>query len=63
MTAIVILNIVFAAFVVVGILGLLGWGIAKDRQMGLTFAARKSATVTAHPRASRTAARPTSLAA
>jgi hypothetical protein len=31
MTAIIILNIVFIAFVVVGILALLGWGIASDR--------------------------------
>lgn len=63
MTAIVILNIVFAAFVVVGILGLLTWGIAKDKQMGLAFAGRKSATVTTHPRSGSVTARPTSLAA
>jgi hypothetical protein len=33
MTAVVILNIVFAVFVVGGILMLLGYGIAKDRTM------------------------------
>jgi hypothetical protein len=32
-TAIIILNIVFIAFVVVGILALLGWGIASDRTL------------------------------
>ena len=31
MAIIILLNIIFAAFVVVGILALLGWGIASDR--------------------------------
>lgn len=31
MTAIVIVNIVFSAFVVIGILGLMAWGIVSDR--------------------------------
>ena len=31
MTAILILNILFATLVVVGILALLGWGIASER--------------------------------
>jgi len=33
MLGIVILNVVFCAFVIVGILGLLAWGIVSDRTM------------------------------
>ena len=36
MAIIIILNVVFAALVVGGILTLLGWGIAADRRRHLT---------------------------
>jgi hypothetical protein len=43
MAAIVILNIVFAAFVVVGVVSLLSWGIARNRTMADALSARAHA--------------------
>ncbi len=51
MTAIVILNILFAAFVVLGIVAILSWGIARNRSMADALAARAHAYARArqHP--------------
>ncbi len=43
MTAIIILNAVFSVFVVVGILALLGWGIATDRVSAARLTRRRRA--------------------
>lgn len=43
MTAITILNILVSAFVVVGILALMGWGIATDRITAGRLQARRRA--------------------
>jgi hypothetical protein len=45
MTAVIILNVVFCAFVVVGILALLGWGILTDRATAVTGYSRRRRTV------------------
>lgn len=47
MTAIVILNIVFSAFVVIGILALLGWGIMSDRAIAGRLRTRRRTAVRA----------------
>jgi hypothetical protein len=58
MTAIILLNIVFAAFVVVGILALLGWGVASDRTLaGRTGARHAVGSSAVSPVARRRAAR------
>ena len=44
MAIIIVLNVVFAALVVGGILTLLGWGIAADRASIATFARRQRAS-------------------
>jgi hypothetical protein len=45
MAIIVLLNVVFAALVVGGILTLLGWGIATDRATVATLARRQRTAV------------------
>jgi uncharacterized membrane protein YqjE len=46
MTAVVILNVVFAAFVVVGLLSLLGWAILADaRASGARFGLKRGILV------------------
>jgi len=59
MTAIVILNILFSAFVVVGIVGLLAAGIVSDRRTALALRRRRPAVVRAESqRAGRRRLRP-----
>jgi hypothetical protein len=41
MTAAAILNIFFSLFVIVAIVGLLGWEIVKDKRMALALARRE----------------------
>jgi hypothetical protein len=56
MTAIVILNIVLSAFVIIGVLSLLAWGILadrKDRTARATVLARPQARTRVAPRTAR----------
>ena len=46
MTAVIILNVVFCAFIVVGILAVLGWGILSDRAATATGYSRRRRDVT-----------------
>jgi hypothetical protein len=55
MTAVVILNIVFAAVVIVGILSILSWGIARNRSMAEALSARAHAYADTRRRAARPA--------
>ncbi len=41
MTAVIILNVVFSAFVVISILAVLGWGILTDRAATVTGYSRR----------------------
>lgn len=43
MAAIIILNVALAVFVVVGMLALLGWGIASDRVVAVKLTERRRA--------------------
>lgn len=43
MAAVIILNIVFAAFVVIGVVSLLSWGIVRNRTMAASLSDRAHA--------------------
>jgi hypothetical protein len=47
MLGIVILNVIFSAFVIIGILGLLAWGILTDKAAARSFSVRRQGSARA----------------